>query len=82
MRTKGAAVHRMTAKIAGGANMFTNSTLKVGERNIVAVVDELKMLGIRIVAAEVGENFGRTMECHATDGKVIIKSFVKGNQII
>ncbi|HBL83866.1 MAG TPA: chemotaxis protein CheD [Clostridiales bacterium] len=82
MRVKGAAVHRMTAKIAGGAQMFTNNTLKVGERNIIAVVDELNILGIRIVASDVGENYGRTMECYANDGRVMIKSFTKGNQII
>jgi chemotaxis protein CheD len=82
MKAKGASVNRMHAKIAGGAQMFTSSSIKIGENNKNAVVEELHNLGIRIVAAEVGENYGRTMECHAKDGKVIIKSFNKGLQVL
>lgn len=82
MKARGASVSRMHAKIAGGAQMFTSSTIKIGEDNRKAVVDELKNFGIRIIAAEVGENYGRTMECHAKDGKVVIKSFNKGLQVI
>lgn len=82
MKAHGASVIRMRAKIAGGAQMFMSSTIKIGENNKNAVVAELNQLGIRIVAAEVGENYGRTMECHAKDGKVLIKSFNKGIQVI
>lgn len=82
MKLKGASVSRMHAKIAGGAQMFTSSTIKIGENNQKAVIEELRQLGIRIVAAEIGLNYGRTMECHAKDGKVVIKSMQKGLQVI
>jgi chemotaxis protein CheD len=82
MRAKGAAVGRITAKIAGGAQMFLNNSLKIGERNIEAVTNELKILGIKIIASDVGADYGRTMHCHATDGKVLIKSMSKGSRFI
>jgi len=78
MTAKGALVSRMQAKIAGGAQMFTNATIKIGENNQKAVIEQLNKLGIRIIAADLGENYGRTMECHAKDGRVIIKSFNRG----
>ncbi len=73
MQARGASAYRMKAKIAGGAQMFFNSTIKIGERNIQMVKRELSRLGISIVGSDVGENYGRTMQCHAADGKVIIK---------
>ncbi|MDD4700412.1 MAG: chemotaxis protein CheD [Oscillospiraceae bacterium] len=79
MKKQGSAICRMSAKIAGGAQMFTTNGLAIGERNIRIVVNELNLLGIKIIAADVGGNFGRTMECHAKDGKVIIKSISRGN---
>lgn len=82
MKMRGASVYRIQAKIAGGAKMFVNSSSKIGENNKRAVIEELNSLGIKILAANVGENYGRTMECHAKDGKVIIKSINKGTQIL
>ena len=78
----GANTSRLVAKIAGGATMFKNSTLKIGENNIRAVINELKELGIEIFASDIGEDYGRTMECHASDGKVLIKSINKENLIL
>ncbi len=74
MKAYGASVHRMSAKIAGGAHMFASSTIRIGERNVQTVKSELSRLGIRIVGSDVGNNYGRTMECHAADGKVLIKT--------
>ena len=77
-----AGVRRMnlTAKIAGGANMFANAsgTLNIGERNAAAVRGELKRLGIRLVAEDTGKNYGRTLEFDPQDGSVIIKSVLHG----
>lgn len=73
MQARGASVYRMKAKIAGGAQMFLNSTIKIGERNVQTVKKELSRLGISLVGSDVGENYGRTMQCHAADGKVTIK---------
>lgn len=74
MQSQGASIHRMKARIAGGAQMFANSAIKIGERNVYTVKKELSRLGISLVGSDVGDNFGRTMECHASDGRVIIKS--------
>ncbi|HOJ47982.1 MAG TPA: chemotaxis protein CheD [Bacillota bacterium] len=82
MVLRGASVKRMTAKIAGGAHMFASSTIRIGEQNSAAVMEELKKLGIPLVAADIGDNYGRTMECWAADGKVVIKSILKGNKIL
>lgn len=72
MKARGGSVYRMTAKLAGGAQMF-DSSIKIGERNIRMVRSELSRLGIRITGSDVGENYGRTMECRAVDGSVKIK---------
>ncbi|HAN21723.1 MAG: hypothetical protein A2Y15_00530 [Clostridiales bacterium GWF2_36_10] len=82
MRARGASTSRIQAKIAGGAQMFLNSTMRIGDDNKKAVINELNMLGIRIIAADVGENYGRTMECHAKDGKVFIKTINKSIKVL
>jgi len=81
MKEKGALQYRMQAKIAGGAQMFACSN-RIGDKNIKAVIEELNKLGIKIVAADVGENYGRTMECHASDGHVEINALSKGKKIL
>lgn len=54
MEKEGALKSRLTAKIAGGAQMFAFSTnndmLRVGERNVEAVKAKLRKLGIHILA--------------------------------
>lgn len=78
MQNMGAVRQFMTAKIAGGAQMFEKSTIRVGERNVAAVKRELAELKIPIVASDVGADYGRTMECDAESGSVYIKSISKG----
>ena len=61
----GADRRRLTAKIAGGANMFEfqqGSTIgTIGERNINSVRNMLHKLKIPIIAEDVGLNYGRTV---------------------
>ena len=61
----GASKARLTAKIAGGAQMFAfgsnNDMLRVGDRNVAATKEMLKKLGIPLVAEDTGLNFGRTI---------------------
>ena len=79
----GAKRSRMVAKIAGGAKMFAVSSganlpgLNVGESNIEAAKVNLKALGIRLIAEDVGLNYGRTIEFYAEDGRLLIKSVGK-----
>ncbi|MBM7560610.1 chemotaxis protein CheD [Fusibacter tunisiensis] len=82
MQLKGANKTRLTAKIAGGAQMFSfssaNDSMKIGERNAEAVRAILKSMGIPIKADETGGNFGRTIEFFSENGKLVIKTAGKG----
>lgn len=81
MVADGASKSRLTAKIAGGAQMFAfsgnNDMLRVGERNVEAVKKKLNELGISILAEDTGFNFGRTIEFYPEDGSLVIKSVGK-----
>lgn len=77
----------ITAKIAGGAHMFacakdSSSFLKVGENNVAAVKEKLRRERIKLLAEDVGLNYGRTVELHTDDGKYIIKTIAKGSKVI
>lgn len=84
MEKMGARKSRFVAKIAGGAQMFAFQTgsdsLKVGERNAIAVRDILKKMGIPILVDETGGNFGRTIEFYSDTGKLKIKTVGKGEK--
>ncbi|MCI7062266.1 MAG: chemotaxis protein CheD [Lachnospiraceae bacterium] len=81
LQKEGANRAMLTAKIAGGAQMFAfgsnNDMLRVGERNVDAVKAKLKELGIRILAEDTGANYGRTVEFYPENGDFIIKSVGK-----
>ena len=71
----------LQAKIAGGAQMFSvnkdSPMLRVGERNVAAVKEELKKLGIRLIAEDTGENFGRTVIFYPETGEYLIRAIGK-----
>jgi len=75
----GARKNRMIAKIAGGAKMFElqgNSSLgNIGFRNINSVKQILHSEGVRLVAADVGENYARTMSLDVSTGQVRIRTY-------
>ena len=81
MAAAGASRSRLTAKIAGGAQMFAFSgnsdMLRVGERNVEAVKRKLSALGIRVLAEDTGLNFGRTVEFYPESGDFVIKAVGK-----
>ncbi|MDU2066787.1 MAG: chemotaxis protein CheD [Sporomusaceae bacterium] len=84
MIKSGASRSRITAKIAGGAQMFTftNATdiMRVGERNSEAVKVVLKKLAIRLVAEDTGGNYGRTVEIKLDTGMYRVKTIDKGEK--
>ncbi|WMJ78621.1 MULTISPECIES: chemotaxis protein CheD [unclassified Sedimentibacter] len=86
MEQLGAKRARMIAKIAGGAKMFdikSNSSLgSIGERNIGASKETLRVLNIRLFAEDVGKNYGRTIIFDSTTGYLTIKSFGKNLKVI
>ncbi|MBQ8591469.1 MAG: chemotaxis protein CheD [Lachnospiraceae bacterium] len=86
MVLKGASASRLVAKIAGGAQMFAfqNKTdmVRIGEKNVIATKHKLAELGIRILAEDTGENYGRTVVFYPETGDFLIKSVGKGEKTI
>ncbi|WP_339063285.1 chemotaxis protein CheD [Tepidibacillus marianensis] len=72
----------ITAKIAGGAQMFQfqsqNDMMRIGPRNVEATKDVLKKVGITIIGEDTGGNFGRTIEFDTVSGILYIKTANKG----
>ncbi|MCT2534546.1 chemotaxis protein CheD [Aquibacillus koreensis] len=72
----------LKAKIAGGAQMFsfssTNDMLRVGARNVEAVLNALANYRIPILAQDVGGNSGRTIEFYPETGKLKIRTVNQG----
>ena len=74
----GGRTNSIQVKIAGGAQMFTGQnakvTLNVGERNAEMARKVLKEMGLRLMAADVGGNRGRTMILDTANGQVTIRT--------
>lgn len=79
MCRNGTSVNKLTAKIAGGAQMFQarSTVFNIGERNVDAVKKVLTKYGIRIIAEETGKNFGRTVFFYSENGKMEIRAATK-----
>jgi len=70
----GATAHGLTAKLAGGANMFGNSgPLQIGDANAEAVERILKSVGIRIAGQDVGGTKGRRIVFDCTSGEMTVE---------
>jgi chemotaxis protein CheD len=76
----------LTAKIAGGAQMFAfsnnNEMMRIGDRNVEATKLKLQQLGIVIKAEDTGSNYGRTIEFYPETGMLLIKSVGKEMKMI
>ena len=67
----------LIAKIAGGASMFKfgdNGTDSIGYKNVLAVEQKLRELGIPILGRDTGGNKGRTMMVDLEDFTVSIRT--------
>ncbi|WP_258359699.1 chemotaxis protein CheD [Moorella sulfitireducens] len=79
MLSRGACRSKITAKIAGGAQMFTSGDrhlplLNIGQRNTAMVRQVLEELGVPITGADTGGNYGRTMIFDLMNGDVHIRT--------
>lgn len=78
----GAKSSELRAKIAGGAQMFntqsTNDVLRVGPRNVDAVLASLNRLEIPLLAADTGGSVGRTIEFEPATETLWIRTAFKG----
>ena len=79
MCRNGTSVNKLTAKIAGGAQMFQarSTVFNIGERNVDAVKKVLTKYRIPIIAEETGKNFGRTVFFYSETGKMEIRAAAK-----
>jgi chemotaxis protein CheD len=78
MVKRGASRERIVAKIFGGARMFKSvkgnpGVLQIGEKNVIAAREQLDILGIPIVAEDVGGTQGRTISFNVSDGSVLLR---------
>ncbi|MEN8905490.1 MAG: chemotaxis protein CheD [Clostridiales bacterium] len=82
MVNMGSKKRNLTARIAGGAQMFKFSQMseimKVGLRNAEASRKILEELEIPLLAEDVGGSYGRTVELYSSDGKFVIKTIGHG----
>jgi chemotaxis protein CheD len=86
MEKVGAKRRSIVAKIAGGATMFQmqgrSDAIMVGERNVQAVKQKLKDMGIPILAEDTGLNYGRTVTFFPETGAYHIRAIGKQEIVI
>ncbi len=86
MKALGARQGKIIAKIAGGASMFTNLLAtggpQMGERNVSATRHALERAGIPILAQDVGGEHGRSVYFHLCDGRLLVRSLLKGDVVL
>ncbi len=82
MIRRGGSIDKLEAKVVGGAGMFENSRLNIGERNIKSARETMKKLGVSIIAEDVGKNYGRTVIFDTLTGDLLIKTILKGDKLI
>jgi chemotaxis protein CheD len=70
--------NRLSAKIAGGANMFANlgtNHLDIGAKNIKAVKTALDEYRISLIGEDVGGLHGRKVSFNVVSGITVVRSF-------
>ena len=79
MESMGGNRNRITAKIAGGAQMFSvpgdNQLGNIGKRNSDSVKMTLLRQRIRMLASDVGGSVARTVEFDTSTGIAVVKSY-------
>ncbi|MBM7613684.1 chemotaxis protein CheD [Alkaliphilus hydrothermalis] len=83
----GASQARLTAKIAGGSQMFSfgngsSDLMKIGYRNTLSTKEILENLKIPILAEDTGGNYGRTIEFYTETGDLLVKTIGYGVKTI
>jgi len=76
---------RLSAKIAGGANMFANlgpNSLDIGGKNVQAVKAALTIQKIRLEGEDVGGVSGRRITFNTHSGIAVVRSFKGASRIL
>ncbi|MBS1707403.1 MAG: chemotaxis protein CheD [Armatimonadetes bacterium] len=87
MTAIGAVSSRLLAAYAGGAQVFkfgagVESKLDVGARNTIAVTEQIKKLGCKVLATDTGGNCGRTVSVTIGDGNVRVRTVNNGDKLL
>ncbi|MBC5635985.1 chemotaxis protein CheD [Ornithinibacillus sp. BX22] len=86
LMSRGIRKPQLQAKIAGGAQMFQintgNDMMRIGKRNVEAVLTKLAEHKIPVISSDVGGNFGRTIEFDPQTGLLKIRTITKGEHVI
>lgn len=68
----------LTAKMAGGAEMFPGSykgiSRRIGPRNALAAIKTLNFYGIELAGQDTGGHMGRTVEFHTETGVFTVRT--------
>lgn len=82
LKSKGAVMKRLVAKMAGGAQMFAfmggSDTMRIGPRNVEATKLMLEQFDIAVIGEDTGGNYGRTVELNTETGIFSIRSVQYG----
>ena len=85
MKKQGAIMSRVVIKVAGGAEMLSipgfGGHLNIGKRNVAAVMVALAQQGIDNPIADVGGNFGRTVQLFLDSGRVVASTVMNGDNV-
>jgi len=76
----------LTARIAGGASMFSQllpaGGVNIGERNVDATRRALEAARIPLVAQDTGGDFGRSVYFDVASGRVVVRSLKRGELVL
>lgn len=86
MRALGAEPRRVTARLVGGASMFSSLLPRgaptIGGRNIENARKALRDAGITITGEDVGLEHGRSVYLHLADGQLEVRSLTRGSRVL
>jgi chemotaxis protein CheD len=86
MRELGADPDRMTARLVGGASMFSSLLPRgaptIGGRNVDYSRRAVQRAGITITGEDVGLEHGRSVYLHIADGQVEVRSLARGSRVL
>ena len=82
----GGVPRRLTARLVGGASMFSSlsapGTIQMGDRNVVASRQALNQQGIPLTGEAVGGDYGRTVRLTVADGRLEVSSVAHGSHTL
>jgi chemotaxis protein CheD len=72
----GADKRTLVAKIFGGANQI-NTSINIGDRNIMVAREQMASFGVRVICENVGGHIGRKLRFNTSTNEVLMKFLSK-----